>query len=100
MADDEVTMLRDALSAHRSMLLGALHGNAELDIDRAFQVHAGLARLLASWDDFSCREQREIVRTVEYLVNADDNVNDLTSPDGFVDDLEQFQRLQSFLGYF
>ena len=56
MADDELTVLRDALSTHRSMLMGALHRNADLDIDRAFQVHAGLSRILARWDEYTANE--------------------------------------------
>jgi len=36
MVVDEVVVLRQALSAHRAVLSGALQGNAELDIDRAF----------------------------------------------------------------
>jgi len=99
MADDEVGVLRDALSTHRSMLLGALQSNSELDIDRAFQIHAGVARILAHWDEFSANEQREIVKTIEYLVNPDDERNDLLDRDGFLDDLERFHCLQAFLGY-
>jgi hypothetical protein len=100
MVDDEVSMLRGVLSAHRSMLVGALSTNQELDIDRAFHVHAGLSKILCRWDEYSANEQRQIVRTVEYLVNPeDDDVNDLTSPNGFADDLAELRKLQDFLGY-
>ena len=99
MADDELTVLRDALSTHRSMLMGALHRNADLDIDRAFQVHAGLSRILARWDEYTANEQRQIVRTVEYLVNVDDEVPDLTTPNGFTDDLAELRKLEAALGY-
>jgi hypothetical protein len=100
MTDDEVSMLRGVLSAHRSMLMGALSTNRNLDIDRAFHVHAGLSKILCHWDEFNVNEHREIVRTVEYLVNPeDDDVNDLTSPDGFADDLAELRKLQDFLGY-
>ena len=93
-------MLRGVLSAHRSMLEGALQTNRDLDIDRAFHVHAGLSKILAHWDDYNATEQRRIISTVEYLVNPeDDDVNDLTSPDGFADDLAALRRLQDFLGY-
>lgn len=92
-------MLRDVLSSHRSMLMGALHSNTQLDIDRAFEVHAGLSKILAVWDDYSACEQREIVRTVQYLVKTDDAVNDLTSPNGFADDLAELHKLRAFLGY-
>ncbi len=92
-------MLREVLSAHRSVLMGALQGNDALDIDRAFQIHAGLFRILAHWDEFTANQHRQIVRTVEYVVNADDEVNDLTSPDGFADDLAQLRELQDSLGY-
>ncbi len=82
------------------MLLGALHSNADLDIDRAFQVHAGLCKLLAHWDDFTANEQRRIIRTVEFVVNTDDgDVNDLTTPDGFADDLARLRELEHSLGY-
>ncbi len=92
-------MLRYALSTHRSVLMGALHCNEQLDIERAFQVHAGISRILTRWEEFTAREQREIVRTVEYLVNTDDDINDLTSPDGFVDDLAELDKLRAYLGY-
>ncbi|MCW2804067.1 MAG: hypothetical protein QOF52_2572 [Propionibacteriaceae bacterium] len=98
-ADDEVTVLRDALSTHRDVLLGALHSNADLDIDRAFHIHAQMAMILARWEEFSAPEQRAIVATIEYVVNTEDDESDLRSPDGFVDDLEQLHKLQDFLGY-
>lgn len=98
MSTDEVTVLRDALSAHRQVLVGALHGNPALDIERAFQVHAGLSRILTHWDEFTANEQRQVMSTVEYVVNTDDEVNDLTSPDGFLDDLDRLQQLQTTLG--
>ena len=99
MADDEVTMLRDVLSAHRSMLMGALHSNEQLDIDGAFEVHAGLNKILLRWDDYSACEQREIVRTVQYVVKTDDAIHDLTAPHGFADDLAELHKLRVFLGY-
>lgn len=81
------------------MLLGALRGNEQLDIDRAFEIHAGLSRLLMHWDEFSARQQREVMSTVEYLINTDDAEHDLQSPDGFLDDLTKFEQLQESLGY-
>ena len=99
MVVDEVVVLRQALSAHRAILSGALQGNAELDIDRAFQVHAALAKILTHWDEFTAHEQREVISTIEYVLNSDDEVNDLTAPDGFADDLERVRRLQALLGY-
>ncbi|HEY5822090.1 MAG TPA: hypothetical protein VIT20_08950 [Propionibacteriaceae bacterium] len=100
MADDEVGVIRDALSTHRSMLMGALSGNDDLDIDRAFEIHAGLSRILAHWDEFTANQHRQIMRTVEYVVNdEDEDGNDLTSPDGFRDDLQQLHELKAALGY-
>ncbi len=105
MAADEVSVLREALAAHRAVLTGALVGNRSLDIDRALTVHAGLARMLSHWDEYSAGEQRKIVATVEYLVNPDDDGgrgdhphNELRGPDGFLDDLAEFDRLRSELG--
>ncbi|GAA3602769.1 hypothetical protein [Microlunatus ginsengisoli] len=96
---DEVAILRDLLSAHRSMVLGALHAGADVDVSGAFMIHAELSRLLARWDEFSANEQREIIRTIEYVVNSDDDMPDLGGPDGFVDDWERVRALQVFLGY-
>src|SRR5690242_15519628 len=96
---DEVAILRDSLSAHRSVVLGALHAGADVDVNTAFAIHAELSQLLARWDEFSVNEQREIVRTIEYVVNADDEVPDLASPDGFADDWEQVRKLHASLGY-
>jgi hypothetical protein len=96
---DEVVVLRDTLSAHRSMLMGALNSNGHLDIDRAFAAHAGLARVLTHWDELTAHQQRAVMETVEYVVNSDDDEPDLTSPDGFADDLARVRALQAALGY-
>jgi hypothetical protein len=96
---NEVVVLRDTLSAHRSMLMGALTSNDALDIDRAFAAHAGLVRVLAHWDEFTANQQRAVMETVEYVVNSDDDEPDLTSPDGFADDLARVRALQATLGY-
>jgi hypothetical protein len=96
---NEVVVLRDTLSAHRSMLMGALTSNDALDIDRAFAAHAGLVRVLAHWDEFTANQQRAVMETVEYVVNSDDDEPDLTSPDGFADDLARVRALQAALGY-
>jgi hypothetical protein len=96
---DEVVVLRDTLSAHRSMLMGALNSNDHLDIDRAFAAHAGLARILAHWDEFTANQQRAVMETVEYVVNSDDDEPDLVSPQGFADDLARVRALQAALGY-
>jgi len=92
-------VLRDTLSAHRSMLMGALNSNGELDIDRAFAAHAGLARVLTHWDEMTAAQQRAVMETVEYVVNSDDDEPDLTSPDGFADDLARVRALQAALGF-
>jgi len=92
-------VLRDTLSAHRSMLMGALNSNGHLDIDRAFAAHAGLARVLTHWDEMTAHQQRAVMETVEYVVNSDDDEPDLTSPDGFADDLARVRALQAALGY-
>lgn len=92
-------MLRDTLSAHRSMLMGALNSNLDLDIDGAFAAHAGLARVLTHWDELNAHQQRAVMETVEYVVNSDDDEPDLTSPDGFADDLARVRALQAALGY-
>lgn len=94
---DEVRVLRELLSAHRTVVLGALHANAAVDIDGAFQIHAALSRILACWDEFTICQQREIVRTIEYVINTDDDIPDLLDPNGFRDDLERLRRLQDFL---
>jgi hypothetical protein len=96
---DEVVVLRNTLSAHRSMLMGALNSNGELDIDRAFAAHAGLARVLTHWDEMTASQQRAVMETVEYVVNSDDDEPDLTSPDGFADDLARVRALQAALGF-
>ncbi len=96
---DEVEILRGLLSAHRSMVLGALHAGADVDVNGAFMIHATLSRLLVHWDEFSANEQRRIIATIEYFVNSDDEIPDLESSDGFADDWEQVRDLHAFLGY-
>ena len=91
-------MLRDTLSAHRSMLMGALTSNRSLDIERAFAAHAGLVRILTHWDELTANQQRAVMETVEYVVNSDDDEHDLTSPQGFADDLARVRALQASLG--
>jgi hypothetical protein len=81
------------------MLMGALNSNGELDIDRAFAAHAGLARVLTHWDELTAHQQRAVMETVEYVVNDDDDEPDLVSPDGFADDLARVRALQTALGY-
>ncbi len=92
-------MLRDTLSAHRSMLMGALQTNHGLDIDRAFAARAGLSQVLAHWDELSAHQQRAVMETVEYVISSEDEEHDLTSPDGFADDLARVRALQESLGY-
>ncbi len=99
MTTDEAVVLRETLTAHRAMLMGALHGNDQLDIDRAFAAHAGLSRILAHWDEYTARQQRAVVETVEYVVKSEDDQHDLTSSEGFADDLARVQALQETLGY-
>lgn len=100
MADDVLTVLRETLQNHRLMLMAAARTNTEVDLDTALQVHAGLGSILADWPEFTARQQREIVSTIEFLVNPDDGGQpDLTTPDGFHDDLAQLRRLHDFLGY-
>lgn len=99
MLNNEVGVLREALSCHRAMLTGALSGNDQLDIGRAFQIHAEMTKILSHWDDFSTNEQREVMATVQYVIDTEDDTNDLTSPDGFLDDLARVDELRLFLGY-
>ena len=99
MSTDEVVVLRETLSAHRSMLLGAMHTNHDLDIERAFAAHAGLTKILAHWDEYTARQQRAVVETVHYVVKSDDDEHDLVSADGFADDLARVRALQESLGY-
>lgn len=99
MPDDVLDVLRETLHNHREMLLAAARANADLDLDAALQVHAGLGSILADWSEFTADEQRKIVSTIEFLVNPDDRGHaDLTTPDGFHDDLAELRRLHVFLG--
>lgn len=99
MATDEVVVLRETLSAHRSLLMGALHTNPHVDIERAFAAHAGLARIITHWDDLTAHQQRAVIATIEYVVKPDDEKPDLVAPDGFSDDLARVRALQQALGY-
>lgn len=100
MADDALDVLRDTLHNHRLMVLAAAATDDTLDLDAALEVHAGLGSILADWPDFTAGQQREIVSTIEFLVNpTDDGKPDLTTPDGFHDDLAELHRLHALLGY-
>ena len=63
-------------------------------------MHAGLGTILADWSDFTAGQQRQIVSTIEFLVKPTDaGQPDLTTPDGFRDDLAELHRLHAVLGY-
>lgn len=99
MPDHEQTVLEESLAAHRAMLMGAWESNADLDIEGALEVHAGLSTIMTRWPEFSAHEQREIITTIEYLITSQDHNPDLQGPDGFRDDVAELHRLQAFLGY-
>jgi hypothetical protein len=100
MPDDVLDVLRETLHNHRLMVLAAAHTDAVVDLESALEVHAGLGRVLADWPDFTAGQQRKIVSAIEFLVNpTDDGRPDLTTPDGFHDDLAELRRLHAFLGY-
>lgn len=96
---DELEVLTSTLTAHRQMLLGARETLADLDLQRAFEVHDGLGAILARWPAYSAAQQRRIIATIEYLVNDEDAQPDLRSPNGFADDLRKLHQLRDFLGY-
>lgn len=99
MASDEVVAFEAMLSAHRATVVAAAQVEDHVDVVGALEVHAGLARLLRVWEDFNVTEQRAIVRTIEHVVNLDDDHPDLAGPDGFRDDLAELHDLEAFLGY-
>ena len=55
--------------------------------------------MMARWSDDNTAEQRQIVKTIEYLVDEEDDTLDLRSPNGFADDLPELHQLQEYLGY-
>jgi hypothetical protein len=100
MADEVLDVLRETLTNHRQMLLAAAKTSDDLDLETALTVHAELGKILADWPEFTAGQQREVVSTIEFLVNpTDDGHPDLTTPDGFHDDLAELQRLHAVLGY-
>lgn len=100
MADDVVDLLRETLHNHRLMVMAAAKTSTDVDIDAALEVHAGLGGILADWSDFTAGQQRQIISTIEFLVNPTDaGQPDLSTPDGFHDDLAELRRLHAFLGY-
>lgn len=94
-----MSALRDVLAAHHAMVAGARQADAQVDLEAACEVYAGISRLLGHWDELTAGEQRAVVRTIEHLVNPGDEEPDLRGPDGFRDDLRDLRRLEAELGY-
>jgi len=100
MVDEVLDVLRETLNNHRQMLLAAAKTSDDIDLDTALTVHAELGNILADWPEFTAGQQRAVVSTIEFLVNpTDDGHPDLTTSDGFDDDLAELQRLHAVLGY-
>jgi hypothetical protein len=83
--------LRALLTTHRQLLTN--DHNEFLDMDFALSLHRKLEAVLDRWDSYDAVQQDHITRTVEYVVDTDDEEHDLRSPIGFVDDGEQVDGL-------
>lgn len=80
--------LRELLAEHERAVVEARH-NEFLDVDLVSSLHRKLGLVLDRWDSFDEAQQGHIVRTVQYLVDMDDEEHDLRSPIGLIDDDEQ-----------
>lgn len=99
MTANEVTALRDVLSAHQAAVRGASQVSDKVDLERVAEVHTGISWLLTQWDEFSANEQREIIRTIQNVVDRPVGRSNLSSVEGALDEVAELRRLEALLGY-
>ena len=86
--------LRALLSDHLRTL-NAATDNEFLDLELAQSLHKKLEFVLDRWHSYNASQRSHVVRTINYVVDMDDEEHDLRSPIGFVDDSEHVDELLS-----
>jgi hypothetical protein len=82
-----------ALLASHWRTLDAATDSEFLDLELALSLHKKLGSLLDRWHSYNASQRDRIVRTINYVVDMDDEEHDLRSPIGFVDDSEHVDEL-------
>jgi hypothetical protein len=83
-----VDWLRARLQDHLAQVWAAAEDNEFVDLELARQLHERLTASLQGWSGYDDEQRAALVAAVDYLVQTDDEENDLRSPIGFDDDAE------------
>ena len=84
----EQDTLRAVMRAHLDHVRAAARDNEFVDAAEAIRLHVLLAQALESWSVLDVEERAVLTDAVTYLVQTDDEEDDLRSPIGFEDDAE------------
>lgn len=84
----DVDQLRARLGDHLAQVRAAAEDNEFVDLELAEQLHSRLRAALGSWSTYDDEQRAALIGAVDYLVQTDDEENDLRSPIGFDDDAE------------
>ena len=80
--------LRETMKAHLEHVRSAARDNEFVDAAEAIRLHMLLAEALESWSLLDADQREVLADAVHYLVQTDDEEDDLRSPIGFEDDAE------------
>ncbi|MCE3554506.1 hypothetical protein LWC33_23990 [Pseudonocardia sp. RS11V-5] len=86
--DVHVDRLRARLQDHLAQVRAAAEDNEFVDLHLAEQLHSRLTAALDGWSTYDHEQRAALTGAVNYLVQTDDEENDLRSPIGFDDDAE------------
>jgi hypothetical protein len=87
--------LRSDLDAFRSHLEDAAATNPFLDRGAAHGLVEWLSRILDRWPALNAGQSTQVIDTVRYVTEPDDEEHDLLSPIGLVDDAEHVTALEA-----
>jgi cytochrome P450 len=83
-----VDQLRARLQDHLAQVRAAAEDNEFVDLHLAELLHSRLDAALTGWPGYDDEQRAALIGAVDYLVQTDDEENDLRSPIGFDDDAE------------
>jgi hypothetical protein len=85
---NDLRLLTELMEAHLVDVRDTAKDNEFINVTDAERLHAQLRSFLQSWDDLNGTQRRILAEAVTYLVQTDDEEDDLRSPIGFEDDAE------------
>ncbi|MCM3849987.1 hypothetical protein ND486_27735 [Pseudonocardia sp. DR1-2] len=84
----DVERIQLCLRDHLAQVRAAAEDNEFVDLELAEQLHSRLRAALGSWSTYDAEQRAALIVAVNYLVQTDDEENDLRSPIGFDDDAD------------